>query len=467
MSLARIITRSPESSQQLEKDLLALGFEVETVSPDHLSVRTADVEIRLEECSAAEVLRRAAEIPNSQDMTVFIAPDAITEGARSAQVIPLIPSLQSGPKIIHEPPCENPATAETNMEVLPSLEPQPAELQADTVPLCEPELIGPEPPAIPELVAEPATAEFQAPPADALASDTIETIPEVEAATVAQTGTPELKELLLELESVISGIDASAGVEAPKQAEASVTAQTPVESEPVLESEAAVLESAPPSDWPIWTPPVNEDVPSRLVEVQPQLQVPEAAPRRRALQAFMLASGTAAQIRNKSAIAIGAVHRRMVSDQRVFWGAAVTVGVFAVFGLLLGAAFHRVSPLPAQVSSEEGQIESLSLPAQNTVSPVIPKTLPQSVSVSVSSPLKPASIRKPDRVENDADLIAPDTVVRYVTRDRIAAPKRSAKVARPRTSTHHHADTDVVAEDTVTHFDHPAGVAVPAQKAPR
>lgn len=92
MPLARIITESVDDSLELTMQLRARGFLVETVSPDQIPDAPADLEVRLEECSPEDVLSKAAQVTESEDLWVFVAPGALDERARSIRSIPLLPN---------------------------------------------------------------------------------------------------------------------------------------------------------------------------------------------------------------------------------------------------------------------------------------------------------------------------------------------------------------------------------------
>jgi hypothetical protein len=91
MPLARIITESVDDSLELTMQLRARGFLVEIVSPDQIPDAPADLEVRLEECSPEEVLSKAAQVTESEDLWVFVAPGALDDGARPIRTIPLLP----------------------------------------------------------------------------------------------------------------------------------------------------------------------------------------------------------------------------------------------------------------------------------------------------------------------------------------------------------------------------------------
>jgi hypothetical protein len=97
MPLARIITDFVDDSLELTMQLRARGFQVETVAPDQVPNEPADLEVRLEECFPEDVLKKAGEGKESEDLRVFVAPGALDESARPIRVIPLVPQGIEGP----------------------------------------------------------------------------------------------------------------------------------------------------------------------------------------------------------------------------------------------------------------------------------------------------------------------------------------------------------------------------------
>ena len=89
MPSARIKTLAVEDAHSLAEDLRTRGFVVEIVSRDKISADPVDLEVILEECDPEAALHHAENIPDAQDLCVFVAPGALTEGQRSMQVIPL------------------------------------------------------------------------------------------------------------------------------------------------------------------------------------------------------------------------------------------------------------------------------------------------------------------------------------------------------------------------------------------
>ena|SRR5690349_20783186 len=78
MPLARIITRALQESQELVAELRGRGYEVEIVSPSEICTSPADLELQVEDCTPEEALIRAGVLPDRDDLSVFIAPGAIS-----------------------------------------------------------------------------------------------------------------------------------------------------------------------------------------------------------------------------------------------------------------------------------------------------------------------------------------------------------------------------------------------------
>lgn len=88
MPLARIITRSPQASNQLARKLRARGFEVDSRTGAG-SYTQADIEFSVEEYSVEDALERATR----EAGTVFLAPGALVEDLHPTTVIPLMSEL--------------------------------------------------------------------------------------------------------------------------------------------------------------------------------------------------------------------------------------------------------------------------------------------------------------------------------------------------------------------------------------
>jgi hypothetical protein len=77
MPLARIFTCYPQQTSALSEQLQQQGYEVEVLSPDQAPDTLADLEIQLEVCDPADVLRRATDLAARLHADIAIAPGAL------------------------------------------------------------------------------------------------------------------------------------------------------------------------------------------------------------------------------------------------------------------------------------------------------------------------------------------------------------------------------------------------------
>jgi hypothetical protein len=117
--------------------------------------------------------------------------------------------------------------------------------------------------------------------------------------------------------------------------------------------------------------------------------------------------------------------RRTRSDQ-LFWRVATAVAVAAVFGLLLVASTDRLSPVPAGVDVVHQEVPFHEvLPRNSKVSATTvtqPQTMKIEQSVVADQPRRRAATPQRKTMvnpirhsiyESEADMVAPDTVMRY------------------------------------------------------
>jgi hypothetical protein len=77
MALARIFSRHPEHTRDLAEQLQQHGYTVEVLSPEEAPPSPADLEIQLETCDPASVLRRAGELAAGLDADIAVATGAL------------------------------------------------------------------------------------------------------------------------------------------------------------------------------------------------------------------------------------------------------------------------------------------------------------------------------------------------------------------------------------------------------
>jgi hypothetical protein len=109
MPLARIITEHVEESLELAIQLRSRGFEVETVAPAQIPETPADLEIRLDTCSADEILSQVMSASADEDRNVFVAPGALNESFSAPQIRLAPPTFK---RSLPESPVQSPEVTE-------------------------------------------------------------------------------------------------------------------------------------------------------------------------------------------------------------------------------------------------------------------------------------------------------------------------------------------------------------------
>lgn len=94
------MTRAVEDAVSLAEDLRTRGFVVQIVSPGDVPAGPVDLEVTLEECEPEAALHRADDVPDAEDLCVFVAPGALTDGPRPIRVVSLIPEI---PPVVARP----------------------------------------------------------------------------------------------------------------------------------------------------------------------------------------------------------------------------------------------------------------------------------------------------------------------------------------------------------------------------
>lgn len=150
MPSARIKTLAVEDAHSLAEDLRTRGFVVEIVPRDKISSDPVDLEVVLEECEPEAALHRAENIPDAQDLCVFVAPGALTDGPRPMQVVPLFAESMQAPEVAAASP-----VVEEKLEDATALE-EPEKLAASELefpvviaPEASPMKVAPKPVAVP------------------------------------------------------------------------------------------------------------------------------------------------------------------------------------------------------------------------------------------------------------------------------------------------------------------------------
>ena len=400
MPSARIITHVVEDAYPLAEDLRMRGFVVQIVSTDRPraveELAPVDLEITLEDCEPETALRLADHIPEGDDLSVFVAPGALTDGPRPIRVMSLIPEI---PAITLPAPAVSPA--------LPPIEAREAPAPAAPTPM----------PVLEEPV-EPVNEEIAAAALSSLMTEDTAGIPAITLPAPA-------------LSPALPPIEAR---EAPAPA---APAPMPVLEEPVVETAneevaAAALSSlmtedtaaaAPAAEQPIF---LASQTVGALETAKPLERAPRAVPA--ALFARMAYQALAFQARSWT--------ERVRADERLLLKCATLAAMGAVVGisvLVLGSTAHRLDPLSPAIHSAT---DSVLLPAAASA-PAPRKPAPQAAQTATEAkmptPPKAAPARAvPARVAHsahhpDEDIVAKDFVVRYGNRP---PAKKSVEIKR-------------------------------------
>jgi hypothetical protein len=260
-----------------------------------------------------------------------------------------------------------------------------------------------------------------------------------------------------ELEALAAKL-ATAAPETPEpvtESEAAEAVSIEIPSEDIVEEEVAepalsVMEEAdfddePVSDWPIWNPPLNDEIVEPVV-LQHELAASAPAESNRAEP-----GGTRPELVAKVVGLMSSARSRLAHDRKLFWRVATVTGIAAVSILLFGAAWHRRSPLPTQLNPA-AQATS---PATADSSPLTPASHVDSEPLDrdQAAPLPVKQVVKRHRTTSYADeenLIAPDTVVRFDHPANRQPSKRVTRSARRKPA--RASGNDIIAKDTVVRY---------------
>jgi hypothetical protein len=534
MPLARIVTWLAEDTDALAKDLRARGFEVVTKSPDEISSGPADLEITVEECASEDALTSASRIARAQDKCVFIAPGAIVENLRPVPVIPLpamMPELE--PELAYDSvqPAESdevePLAAihrledqPETLEQIPVLEAAEAVVVDLSAAVAEPEvsefaleIVSDPPLAAPlaeelaeplaevteplveeeeELVAHEFSASVEFLPT--LISEPVLEVPlaaEVDSGEYSETQAPTIVDVrtfvqaeavsLVETEA-ISEIQLETMAEAPavldveevwlRETEAVSQTQPEVMVQPptIFQADVSLLETEPTSDWPIWHPLAEAEIPADSLVSQSLVKEPVlAAPLTSRAKTVLKEQGPQVVPLMQNAVPVRPntyrqriLQKRVVQNDEVFWKTATVLAMVAVAALLVGASANRFSPLPANVVQRSIEAQQPVPFEKVRVAP----TLSLDAGNKIGAPQLPAA-RGSDiarfhpalAIEPATPKIVPEAADRANDNDRLVR-------AKPRRHSAGHPESDMVAEDTVVRYDkkHPPASHTQAQK---
>ena len=125
---------------------------------------------------------------------------------------------------------------------------------------------------------------------------------------------------------------------------------------------------------------------------------------------------------NHSVVA-SARYKGVPQSDAFFWRVATAAAMAAIFALLLVASTHRLSPLPAGlVVQQQEPLRSIVTKAV-VMEPQATKTGPSQRTVdadksgrSATAPIRKINLTRHSIYESEADMVAPDTVMRYGSR---------------------------------------------------
>lgn len=416
MPLARIITSNSTECGDLESDLRARGFDIEKVSPDANPTEPADLEISLEEFSVEEVLSHAAEAAQANDVSVFIAPGAIVDSPRPVHVIRLQANVEKEAK---------PALVE-EINLSEIAESPIAEPAATTPVISEPE------PVMEEAVPVTEAPSVPSPELEELVSGVEEVVPEIGEVVISEVEGAEPDEIPLdEVDSEDEVIDD----EVPELA-------LSVMEDSVMESEDDFVDE-PVSDWPIWNPPMDDELAEPVQQNIASTAVAGPTP----VEPVRPRTGWVTRV----AVIASTEGARLSRDRKLFWRVAAVTGVAAVSVLMFGASWHRRSPLPAQLTPAAGASSTVAPePAVAPASHVSAEPADQSQATPLPLKQVVARRRMTDYAEEE-NLIAPDTVVHFDRGDAPRGVKAKPRSAR-RTRASAASANSIIAKDTVVRY---------------
>ena len=223
---------------------------------------------------------------------------------------------------------------------------------------------------------------------------------------------------------------------------------------PASESSGPLFETAAPdeplSDWPIWTPPVDghPSHPGPEIEISSENVVPVTQ------TTYALASQ--GMVWRSPVSFWRSLWQQLGCNEQVFWRTATATAALALVSLVGVALFHRFSPLPAQMVPQASEMLPAPHGLQGVATERTENPKPTADSAVPGTMLKRAAIHASANNGDEADLVAPDTLVHYdSTRVSTGSRKHSGNL-----------HGDALAEDTVVHLErHPASPAT-APKEP-
>jgi hypothetical protein len=188
-----------------------------------------------------------------------------------------------------------------------------------------------------------------------------------------------------------------------------------VETSPILQADVSLIEAEPISDWPIWHPlaeveiPADSPVPQSLVK-EPIFAAPltsraKTVSRDQGPQVVPLMQNAVPVRPNTYRQRI--LQKRVFQNDEVFWKTATVLAMVAVAALLVGASANRFSPLPANLVQRSIEAQQPVPFEKAGIAPLAAHDRAGDRLVR-TKPRRPAAAGHPE-----SDMVAEDTVVRY------------------------------------------------------
>ncbi|OLB23183.1 MAG: hypothetical protein AUH15_04125 [Acidobacteriales bacterium 13_2_20CM_55_8] len=242
-----------------------------------------------------------------------------------------------------------------------------------------------------------------------------------------------------------------------------------VETSAALRADVSLIDTEPTSDWPIWHPLAEAEIPAQdslvpeaLVK-EPALAVPltsrsKIAFREQGPQVVPLMQNAVPVRPNTYRQRL--LQKAIVQNDEVFWKTATALAMVAVAALLVGASANRFSPLPANVVQRSIEAQQPVPFEKARIVPALPLDAGNKIGALPSAQGSDVARFHPAlAIEPAAPRIVPETADR--ANDRLLRTK-------PRHHSAGHLESDMVAEDTVVRYDkkHPPASHTQAQKNP-
>jgi hypothetical protein len=239
-----------------------------------------------------------------------------------------------------------------------------------------------------------------------------------------------------------------------------------VETSAILQADVSLVETEPISDWPIWHPLAEAEIPAQDSVVPGSLF-------RQPVRAVPLTSRTKTVFKEQlpqvvplmqNAVPVRPntyrqriLQKRVIQNDEVFWKTATVLAMVAVAALLVGASANRFSPLPANVVQRSIEAQQPVPFEKARIAPALPLDAGNKIGATELPPAHGSDVARFHpalAIEPAAPRVVPES-----RQDRLVR-------AKPRRHAAGQPESDMVAEDTVVRYDkkHPPASHTQAQK---